>query len=122
MAHIASTANQDIIICEYKRSGDRNQILKELKIRGGAGVADSRSLITKEGLVTEVTDKDLEWLKKQPMFIEMCKDGYLKICGYEKAAKNAIADMEKDTGSRQITPEDYTKKGKKTPKSENIED
>jgi len=100
-------------------------VKKSVTINGGHGVAN-KHLFTPRGVVTEVSDEDMEFLLANPKFAKHVKDGFLT---YEKkfvAPEKMAASMAEKDGSAPLTPADfeesdnsagdtkvYKKKGKK---------
>lgn len=93
-----------------------NRAVDTITINGGADVINKKTLDTPSGVVTELTDEQLDKLKTHPVFKEHLQNGYITIVSTEKEAKKVEADLKEDN-SKQLTPKDYTKKGKKTPKA-----
>lgn len=101
-----------------------NHIAAKVEIKGGADVINKKTLETPNGVVTEVTDNDLDILKQNPDFIRHVEGGYISIIDNkiteDKAAEKA-KDMPKDN-SAQKTPKDFKKsKGKAKPAKEEEE-
>lgn len=93
----------------YKQGANKvNVVVKTIHINGGADVVNKRTLETPSGVVTELSDDDINMLKTHPLFIEHQKNGFVAICGSEKEAKKADKTLEEDKSS-QITPQDYEK-------------
>ena len=85
-----------------------NIVVDSITIKGGADVINKRSLETPQGVVTELTDEQIEKLKSHPVFKTHLENGYVSILGSEKEAKQAPKDLQEDKSS-QIQPEDYEK-------------
>lgn len=87
---------------------------EKITIKGGANVADKRTILTPRGVSTEVTDEQVEMLKKHPIFREHLKGGYVTIVEtkYREEAEKVVDDMAKKDGSAPKTPADYKKKPK----------
>jgi len=75
-------------------------------IKGGTGVANNR-LITPLGVATEITDFDLEELKKNPSFLEHEKDGYVSISTKKVDTEKAAGNMNLKDESAPMTEADY---------------
>lgn len=97
MKYIYSTLNLSI------RFGD-------IVINGGAGVANKRTLITPLGVVTKVTDKQLEQLKREPAFQGHMKNGFITIGSVKLDADRMARNMAKDDGAAQETDSTIEKK------------
>lgn len=97
-----------------------NQLVAEVKINGGADVINKKTLDTPNGVVTEVSDNDLDLLKQNHDFLQHLEKGYLTIIDSrisdDKAQEKAAA-MTKDK-SRQKTPKDFKRTKKVKPVDE----
>lgn len=85
-------------------------------INGGSGVIDRRTLITPQGVATEVTDEAYEKLLMIPDFVNDVKKGFLKVLKGVKARavdadEEAEKDMNLDSAGKQITSEDLEADG-----------
>lgn len=125
MAYITSRMAGGVDYAFYKKGANGiNVVTETITINGGADVIDKRTLITPDGVVTSVTDEQLEKLKSHPLFKIHLQNGGVTIKDTEKSANKAGEELEKDKSS-QITPEDYEKGndkkqmtgGKKKPKA-----
>ena len=77
-------------------------------IKGGTGVANDR-LITSFGVVTEITDYDLEELQKNPSFKEHEKNGFILVKAKKAEAEKVATDMNLKDESAPLTDADYQK-------------
>jgi len=75
-------------------------------IKGGTGVANNR-LITPLGVATEVTDFDLEELKKNTCFLEHQKDGYIVVRDRKADTEKVASNMNLKDESAPMTDADY---------------
>lgn len=102
---VHSTASQNMVYPIYSE-GQQNQaqVLKKITIRGKANVADSATLITPTGAVTEVSDEDLALLKKSPAFQRHVQKGFMKVIS---SSELDTKDMAKRDGSAQLQDEEY---------------
>lgn len=115
MAYIASKLAAAVDYAFYTKGANKiNVVTDTIHVNGGADVINKRSLETPQGVVTEIDDEKLDKLKSHPVFKKHVADGFITILANEKDAKKAEKDLEKDK-SRQLTPDDYEKKGKKKP-------
>lgn len=105
MNYVHSTASQDMIYPIYA-DGKQNQAreLKRIVIKGGANVADRRTLATPTGIVTEVSDEDLALLKRNPAFLRHVEHGFLKV--YDSQNLNTDG-MQKTDKAAQLRDADY---------------
>jgi len=84
-------------------------------IKGGAGVADKR-VITPYGVVTEISDQQLEMLQRDcPQFSRHLKRGFLKILNKNPSESEVkkIADDQGEDKSAPLTPSKLKSEGKK---------
>jgi len=94
-----------------------SQHKKIITIKGGANVTDPKTMVTPEGVVTEVSDEDLAVLEKNKSFMKFVSGGFIKIKKHrvtevEKEVKN---DMSQKDGSAQPTEKEWTARGRKAP-------
>jgi hypothetical protein len=75
-------------------------------IKGGTGVANNR-LITPLGVATEITEFDLEELKKNPSFLEHEKDGYIVVRDKKADTEKVASGMNLKDESAPMTDADY---------------
>lgn len=109
MAFITSKMAAPVKYTFYTLGANKiNIVTDEITVNGGADVINKRSLDTPSGVVTEVTDEQLDKLKSHAVFKMHLANGAVAILGTEKEAKKADTGLEKDKSS-QITPEDYEK-------------
>ena len=99
-----------------KGANNINVVTDTITVKGGADVINKKSLETPQGVVTELTDEQIDKLKSHPVFKQHLEGGYVAIVATVKEAKK-VEDVLKEYKSKQLTPKDYTKKGKKTPKA-----
>lgn len=83
-------------------------IVKRIHINGGANKIDRRTLVTPQGVVTELTDEDFELLKQTDFYQRMEKRGHIRPVETKEAAEEpAKAGMAAKDNSAQKTGEDY---------------
>lgn len=112
MPYVYSTATCDGSYVEYKPDSSRghghSEIIKKVTIKGGHGVA-TKNFVTPKGVMTKVTDEELEFLLKNKSFQRHVKAGFM---AYDKSKvdpeKKAI-DMAPGDNSRPLTPKDFEK-------------
>lgn len=84
-------------------------------INGGAYVINKKTLETPNGVITEVTDEELKFLKTQTLFNEKVESGAYEIVeGEKKATEKAKKRTKKDKGA-QLTAKDYEEAGMTPP-------
>jgi IS5 family transposase len=122
MAHIYSTLTAGQTYCTYKKiniPGEQRPrsgiIEKRINIKGGHKIharhdGKDTQAYTPQGVVTEVTEEELEILRTIPQFVEHEKNGFIiAIAGNKVKDKEKIAaDMKSSDGSSPKTPKDYS--------------
>lgn len=118
MSYVLSTLTAAQDYSFYTKSIDGVQrVEKVIHINGGANVAN-KHFVTKDGVMTELTDEDVGLLESHPVFKLHKENGYVKIFKSEKDESRVLLDMEKADASAPLTPATYEKKGKRKPKTE----
>ena len=120
MPYVISSLSRDNVFAVYeKKSGNVLVVKKSILIKGGANVADKKTLITPSGVATEVSKEDLEILKANTAFKKFMERGFIKVLesGSKFKAQDEAEKMAEKDASAQITKEDYKKKGKKAPRT-----
>lgn len=102
--YIHSTASQDMNYPIYAGGTDRPQKVKEIIIKGRANVVDPRTLITPTGAVTEISDADLELLKKSSAFQRHVARGFMRVMNESELNTK---DMQKRDNSAQLQDAEY---------------
>ena len=75
------------------RIQDGGKTLKFITILGGAGIADKKTLVAPEGVITNVNDKDLELLKNCQEFNRHLEGGLVKIISNANDKDKAAKDL-----------------------------
>lgn len=121
MPYITSTMSASVSYAIYgKTAGGLSVIKKEIVIEGGANVMNKKLLATPNGVVTKVTDEDLALLEEHPLFKIHKENGFVRVSKsnpQEDVMKVDTGDMQDKDASAQRVDSDYTKKGKKAPKT-----
>lgn len=60
------------------------KVLRKIIIKGGANVIDKHTLVVPQGVVTEITEADLEELQKMEAFKRMVTRGFLAVRDTDK--------------------------------------
>lgn len=113
---LSKLANNQIYTKYVKGPGNTNVPSVQIEIKGGADVTN-KNLITPEGVITKIDSSQLELLKENKDFKRHLEAGVVKYFAVEPKIEKSVQNMEKDN-SAPITPDFYTKKGKKPPKTE----
>lgn len=120
MFYVISTMASSVTYCLYDtRRKDMNVILESVTIKGKTGVTDKKTLICATGgTITPITDKQFEWLNKDPLFKFHEKKGFLRVEKTKNIAENkAEKDAEVRDKSSQMKDEDFIKQKIKPPKT-----
>ena len=102
--YIHSTASADMTYPVYSGGTDRPTKIKDIIIKGRANVIDPRTLHTPTGAVTEVTDEDLELLKKNAAFQRHVARGFMRVM---TDSELNTKDMTARDGSSQLLDYEY---------------
>jgi len=86
-----------------------SRIVKRIEVHGGHGMKNPKALDTPMGVVTRVTDEELELLKKDLTFQQHVKDGYLVIDNKKMDPAKKAVDMNPKDESAPLTPKDFEK-------------
>lgn len=116
MPFIVSKASQDICFCVWDRP--KNGILKagrKILIKGGTGVLDKKTLETPNGVVTEISKEELEFLQNNSSFKRMCERGFMMIESSKTTAKTKAKKKDKRDRGAQLTKEDFESRGQSAP-------
>lgn len=112
MPYIFSTLTNSLNVCAYEApQGGTPRRVRSVLVNGGANVAD-KHLITPQGVVTEVSDEDLAFLKQNKMFNRMVERGFVKIEAKEAKVEKVVADMTSRDESAPLVPDDFTEETK----------
>jgi|SRR6478736_5361193 len=86
-------------------------------IHGGHGVATlGKSLITPQGVVTEVSDEQLTYLQENPVFQRHQKNGFIIVESKRVDPEKVAASMATADGSAPLAPSDFPGDGVVEPK------
>ena len=98
MPHIVSTLTNDQNYTDWSRPEQTgkvarlNVVQRQILIKGKANVI-TKALVTPEGVLTSVSEEELEALKKIRAFQEHIKLGHLKILAREASPDKVAKDM-----------------------------
>lgn len=121
MNTIISKRTNNIEIAEYRIDPVAHQQIpvRSVTILGGAGILDPKTLVTPEGVATEISDEALAWLERQPKFQRGVKAGIFRVMrgvkardvdADEIASSGAMEDNDKIPG-RPLTVDQLKKQG-----------
>lgn len=89
--------------------GDLKTIKRKVTVRGGANVANKKTLVTPLGVPTEVSEDDLAFLKAHPEFQRHLKGGFVTISSKNHDPEKVVSDMKGPDESAPLTPADFQK-------------
>jgi len=106
--YVYSTATNGII---YTKMTENNQgpakIIRKVEIKGGHGVATVKNLHTPRGIVTSVTDDEMDFLLANESFKNHVERGFMSYDKKEVAPEKKAKDMTQKDGSAPLTPADF---------------
>lgn len=85
-----------------------------VRIKGGANVSN-KHLLTPRGVVTEITEEQLDALQQHAVFKAHAKNGFLTVSLSERKVDQMVQDMEQRDGSAQETPTTMAKRQGRAP-------
>jgi hypothetical protein len=110
MPYVYSTATGASTYIEYAPDNDKNKghavIVRKVTIKGGHGVA-TKNLITPKGVMTKVTDEELEFLLKDANFQRHMKAGFMNYDKSKVDPEKKATNMAKGDNSAPLTPDDF---------------
>lgn len=106
--YVYSTLATDVRYTKWlpATANDELRIDRQVLIKGGANVADKR-IITPRGVVTEVTNDDVDLLMQNEIFQIHFDAGHVTIERSKQDAEIVAADMTTREPSSPLVPEDY---------------
>lgn len=114
MTYIVSHESSSVEFPKWIRTKTGVDAQGSVLINGGAGVINKKTMETPKGIITEVSEEDLKFLKTQSLFNEKVKNGSLEIVESEKKAKESSKKGKKDKGA-QLTAKDFEEAGQTPP-------
>ena len=109
-------AGVDYELYDLKTPNGIPRLLETVTVKGGADVADKKTLVTPRGVATEITKKQAELLKKNPVFEIHLDKGVVEILDKLPDLEKEAANLDPDP-SAPVTPGDYKDAGKEAPKT-----
>lgn len=110
MQYVYSTLTCDNDYAEWVKNGDQQSIQRVVRINGGHGLM-TKHMLTPLGIVTEVSDEDLEFLERNDAFKLHVANGFITVDKKKVDPEKAAANMKRRDKSSQIVPSDYEKGG-----------
>lgn len=102
MPHVVTTSSNDIKYVEYgpaTTSDNIRKVIKEVLIKGGATIRPGHHLHTPSGIVTHVTDQELEFLEQNDAFKRHAAKGFVKVFKAKPDPEKVAKDLEPYDGS-----------------------
>ena len=118
MPYIYSTLSCDQNYTSWESTPSGMQPGKQVLVKGGANVADTKHIITELGICTEVTDAELALLETIPAFCQHRDNGFITVETKRGDAAKVASGMEARDQSAPLTPSDFEVKGEKAPKTQ----
>lgn len=84
-----------------------SRIVKKIEIHGGHGMKNPKALDTPMGVVTKVTDEELELLQGLSSFKRQVAAGYIVVDNKKTDPAKKAADMNPKDASAPMTPKDF---------------
>lgn len=125
MFYVYSTITNNTFYSVYENnsSKDLGMIKKRpdgtklsIEIKGGHGVAN-KHFVTPRGVVTTVSDADMEVLQNIPAFKRHLDAGFISFEKKNVDPEKKVASMADKDGSAPITPKDFEESENSTPES-----
>lgn len=117
MIYSTLTGGTDIV--EYDMSNkDIPRVKYRVSINGGAGLSNSKTLITPFGVSTPVTTEQMDFLEAQPEYQRLVKEGWMKaikVSGWMDDPDDIADEMSQRDGSAPIVMNDFISAGMPTP-------
>lgn len=104
--YVFSTLASDVTYTNHAPGGaDLPKVVAEVKIKGGAGVANDR-FVTPRGVVTTITEDEAEALRANPVFQLHEANGFVQISDKSGDADEVAADMTGRDNSAPLVSQD----------------
>lgn len=115
---VYSTMTGGVTYNEYIRTAnDIPEIGRRVAIKGGTNVYRANTLSTPRGVVTKVSEADMEFLMTDELFKTHVKNGYITFDSVEVDPEVMVGKgMEQRDGSSPLVPEDFAPGGIEGPK------
>lgn len=107
MKYVVSTLTNPNRYADWETISGIGNITRSVTVHGGAGLAQPGTggkIITPDGVRTEVSNEDAEFLAKHPLFQEHEKRGFVRIINTAKDPDTVAQGMESKDPSRPATP------------------
>lgn len=102
------TCDNNFAIYAQNSNKDLPVVERSILIKGGHGIA-TKQLYTPRGIMTEISDEDMEILLKDYHFKEQVSHGFITYEKRKVEPEKAVANMTEKDGSAPKTPANYEK-------------
>jgi len=95
-----------------------SRVIRKIEIKGGHGIKNPQGMDTPRGVVTKVTDEELELLEGMLAFRQQVEAGYIVVDKKLGDVEKKAASMSAKDNSAPLTPKDFEKNeelGQETP-------
>jgi hypothetical protein len=106
MHYVYSTLGQDMCYTAWIPTHDLHQVEHTIVVKGGTGVID-KNLVTKNGVRTEINEKDYEFLKENEVFKMHVKNKYITVESKKYKTESVVKDLQPRDNSSQLTTKDF---------------
>lgn len=108
--YIFSTLAADVSYTGYaeNKNDAPARVAVSVVVKGGAGVANRRTLETPRGVVTEVTQEQAEFLSAHPVFKKHLQNGFVQVSELNATGDEAAADLNGRDPSAPLVEQDFT--------------
>lgn len=116
------TSPQDVSFTRTRPNGSL-EVYKEIHINGGANVADRKTFVTPQGVITELSDEDFDLLTNCEWYKRQEKGGFIRpVEAASDADDPKKKGMKRRDKSAQKTDKDYGENGVKVQTGKPSED
>lgn len=84
-----------------------SRIVKRIEIHGGHGMKNPKALDTPRGVVTRVSEEELELLEQSLSFRQQVEAGYIVVDNKKVDPEKKAVDMNQKDNSAPLTPKDF---------------
>lgn len=112
LPYIYSTMTCGTTFAVYAPKTDLNalsRVVKRIDIKGGHGLKNPQAIDTPIGVVTKVTDEELELLEQMVAFRQQVESGFLVVDKKQGDPEKKAASMNPKDNSAPLTPKDFEK-------------
>lgn len=120
MPYVYSTLTCSNIFPVYARKSDPrtlSTIIRKIEILGGHGLKNPKGIDTPQGVVTKVTDEELEILENDISFKMQVDKGFITVDKKKVDPAKKAADMNPKDGSAPLTPKDFEVSDQSSPET-----